>query len=264
MLALRSTPGSAHGLTALQRAETAARTDAADWVATQVSHSAVVSCDPQVCSALVAAGFPAANLRKLGPSTPYPVTSNLVIITANVRALFGSSLATEYAPDVLTTFGTGAAQITIRIIAQHGAAAYQHALDSEIAYGKQLGADILGSRQISTTLTAKSDLLAGLVDQRLLLALTGLAFRHPIDIVDFGTYDYNGSTSLPLRYVDVAESVPAAHMSQSAYVASMLSVLNSLTAPYRSLPPVTLTLNGQLVLRIAYSAPSPLDLLGPG
>jgi len=263
-LSLRHGPATPDRLSPLPRVDAATVRDAADWVASEVSRTAVVSCDPQMCAALVAAGFPSANVRKLGPTTPYPVTSTLVIITPNVQALFGTSLPTEYAPEVLTTFGTGAGQITIRVIAKHGAAAYLLALRREIAYGKQIGADLVGSSLISTTPAAKSDLLAGLVDQRLLLALTALAGTHPIDIVDFGNYDTGGSINLPLRYVDLAESVPAAHMSQSAYVASMLSVLRSVPAMFRSLQPQTISLDGELVLRIVYSAPSPPNLLGPG
>ena len=110
----------AHGDTvspAEQRAEAASRRLAATWVTQQVSHAAVVACDPQMCAALTADGFPSRNVRMLGPTAPYPLTSAVVVVTQAVRDLFGSSFSSDYAPAVLATFGSADASITVRVIA---------------------------------------------------------------------------------------------------------------------------------------------------
>ena len=68
------------------------------WVASQVSHNAVVACDQLMCGALATAGFPGHNLQLIGPTSSYPVHSDVVVVTPMVRHQFGSSLATNWAP----------------------------------------------------------------------------------------------------------------------------------------------------------------------
>ena len=79
-------------------AAAAARQQAAAWVATQVSRSSIVACDPVMCSALQAQGVPAAGLLLLGPSSDGPLGSAVVVVTAALRSQFGVRLATVYAP----------------------------------------------------------------------------------------------------------------------------------------------------------------------
>ena len=61
----------------------AVRAQAAAWVAEQVSPDVTVSCDAVMCAALRAHGFPAGELVVLGPASPDPVPSVLVVETAN-------------------------------------------------------------------------------------------------------------------------------------------------------------------------------------
>jgi hypothetical protein len=230
----------------------------------------VVSCDPQTCTALVKHGYPVGNVRPLRPTTfNYPVDSTLVVVTASVRSIFGTSLATGYAPEVLDSIGSsGRAQVVIRVVAPHGSRAYQQALHADLLNRKSTGASLAASNLITTSTTARSQLAAGQVDMRLLVGLAGCASTYPIDIVDFGNVGTGGSANLPLRYADLAENVPAAHRTDAAYARSLLATLKALPDPYkplwtqrRSLP------GGQVILRVAYSAPSPLGLLaltGPG
>jgi hypothetical protein len=260
-LTVRPAPGVP---SALQRLEALNRTRAASWISQEVSRDAVIACDPQMCAALEAHGFPAGNVRSLAQNASYPVSSSVVIVTAAVRALFGSSLDTGYAPEVLTTIGSGTAGISIRVMAPHGAAAYLHALAADLANRRQNGAALVASSQITTSALAKSQMATGLVDSRLLFAIAALAVNHPVDIVSFGNITAGGSSNLPLRYADLAEDVPPAHMTQAAYVGSMLSVLRALRPPYQIAWTLTTALaNGQLVLRIDVPAPSPLGLLAP-
>jgi hypothetical protein len=258
-----STTGS-HPLTALQRAEASNRARAVTWVVGQVSPSTVVSCDPQTCAGLVEHGYPKASVRPLGPTSNYPKDSSVVIETTSVQHIFGTSLAVKWAPEILDSIGSGSAQVTIRVIAPDGSAAYQRQLKTDLSSRKQYGGALIGSRQIGTPKLVTAQLAAGQVDTRLLLAILALGSAHPIDVVDFGNVATDPSTNLPLRYADLAEHVPAAHLTDAAYVQAILSVLKTLPGNFRPLWTRSLSLpGGQVVLRVAYSAPSPLNVSMP-
>src|SRR5262249_20500113 len=81
--------------TVFERQEASNREHAAAWISQQVSPSAVVACDAAMCQALQERGFPAANLRLLQKSSSYPFSSDVVIDTAAVRSIFGSSLGAQ-------------------------------------------------------------------------------------------------------------------------------------------------------------------------
>ena len=248
----------------LQRHEAANRKVAAIWISNQLSPSSVVACDAAMCSVLEADGFPASNLRVLVRSSPYPWSSTVVVETAAVRGMFGTSLGAQAAPEVLSTVGSGSATIRIRVVSPHGAAAYRRDLANDLAIRKQTGTALLGSGgQIGTHPLAHEQLAAGAVDTRLLYVITVLAGATPIDIVDFGNIATGASPGLPLRYADLAEKDKAAHLSQTAYVSALQRVLRGLPAQYRPIRVVTVQLGPtETVLRIELPAPSPLGLLG--
>jgi hypothetical protein len=224
----------------------------------------VVSCDRVMCAALTAHGFPSRNLLVLGPTSNYPVSSAVVVETAAVQELFGSSLATAWAPALLASFGSGSAAVAVRVIAPHGAAAYRIKLNADLANRKNTGAGLLNDQQITVPVLVSAQLSGGQVDSRLLLALAGLAARHPIRIVQFGNDGPRASADIPLRFVDLAENVPAAGLAGAAYVRSVRAYLSSVNASFRPAAMTTVLLaNGQAVLRVEVAAPSPLGVLGP-
>jgi hypothetical protein len=235
---------------------------AADWVASQVSHSAVVACDHIMCSALMAAHFPGRYLQLIGPSSPYPVHSAVVVVTPTVQRQFGSSLATQVAPSILAKFGQGAATISIRVVAQQGAAAYKSALNADLKLRRAGGATLLASRQVTASALARKDLLSGRVDARLIIVLTALAPVDPIDIVSFGTVS-GASADVPLRMVDIASDDAAAKLTPSAYQQSLIAILHQEQAPYAPLSAGPVGSGKHAVFQIQFSAPSPLGLLGP-
>ena len=241
---------------------------AATWIAQQVSHSAVVSCDPTMCSALAAAGFPGRNLRVVGPTAPYPapypLTSAVVVVTPTVQGFYGNSLTSNWAPAVLATFGSGDIRITVRVIAPDGAAAYRSALSADLANRKAIGASLLGVNVIALSSTARAQLIAGQVDSRLMLAIADLATKEPVEILEFGNIAPGGDPDMPLRYVDLAVNDPAANLVGHAYVQSILSDLGTVPAVYRPARTATVVLpGGQTVLRIEFTAPTPLGLFRP-
>jgi hypothetical protein len=238
------------------------RDQAATWVAQQVSHAANVACDQVMCAALAADGFPSRNLRVLGPTTPYPVTSAVVVVTAAVRQIFGSSLSISWAPAVLATFGSGSAEISVRVVAPHGAPAYETAASADLTAREAAGVALLKVSDVVASATAKKQLTAGQVDSRLLLALADLAADRPVDIVDFGNIAPGEGPGIPLRIADLAVNDQAAGLNGTAYVRSVVADLGAVIMQYRPASTKTVELSGgQQVLQVQFTAPSPLGLL---
>ena len=237
----------------------AVRGDAAAWVAHQVSHGVVVGCDRVMCAALTAHGFPARELLILSPTSPSPVNAAVVVETAAVRGLFGTSLGLAWAPAVLASFGSGPAVITVRVTAPHGAAAYQTALTADLAARMTAGAALLKDRRIAVPAPAAAQLSSGQVDSRLLQALTAVARHQPVRVLDFGNIGSGASAGVPLRFADLAEADQAARLSGAAYVRSVRAELSAVNARFRPARTTTVVLpDGQAVLRVEFTAPSPL------
>jgi hypothetical protein len=246
------------------RQAAAARAAAATWVAQEVSRDVKVSCDPAMCAALRAHGFPSRGLLALGPTSEVPVSSAVVVETPAVLSLFGSSLASAWAPAVLASFGSGPSLVTVRVIAPNGAAAYQAKLRADLADRKTAGAALLNAPQISVPALASGQLTAGAVDSRLLEALAFVAGHQPISIVQFGNPGLGASAGVPLRYVDLAERDRTRNLSSAAYVRSLRAYLNTADVTFRPDIMTTAVLaDGQHVLRVEVSAPSPLGVFGP-
>ena len=86
------------------------RIQAAAWAAAQISGSAVVGCDPAMCTALRTQGVAAGNLVVIGAGGQSdPLGCNIVVATAAVRGALGARLTRVYAPLVLARFGSGSA-----------------------------------------------------------------------------------------------------------------------------------------------------------
>jgi serine/threonine protein kinase len=245
-------------------AEAAARTAAIHWIVHQVSPGAEVSCDAQVCADLVSSGFPPAQVVTLGPGSNDPLGSQLVVATATVRNQFGSRLGV-YAPAVLASFGTGNAKIDIRWLYPGGAAAYNAALPATLSARKAADAQLLTNSNIGFSAAAKAQLLSGQVDPSLPELIAVMAHSHPLRIVDFASQSPGGGPASLLRWVDLATTVPAAHLTPAAYLSWMESFITSQRAEYQpvwvqQVPPRT----GQAVLRLGYGAPSMLSYSGSG
>jgi hypothetical protein len=246
---------------ALQRQEVALRAEAAAWVAQQVSPGVIVSCDPAMCAALTDDAFPKHSLLVLSPTSPEPLTSAVIVATPTVRDMFGSSLSTAMAPGVLASFGSGPAEITVRVIAPRGVAAYRAALGADQAARKTNGSALLNVPRITVSAIARTQLAGGQVDSRLLLAVASLATNEPIDIVQFGNIGPGAGPGIPLRFADLASNDQAAHMTSAAYLRSLRASLNSATPELRPTRIVQVVRpGGRAVLRVEFTAPSPLGL----
>jgi hypothetical protein len=247
---------------ALEHQELLARAQAASWVVQQVDHTAVVSCDPVMCTALAKDGFPARKLVVLGPASPTaPVTSQVVIVTTEVRDWFGSSLAAAYAPAVLASFASGSAQVSVRVMAPHGVGAYDAASDSDVAQRKLLGKVLLNAAQVTIAGPARQQLAAGQVDLRLVLAIRTLATALPIDIMRFGNPGPGASADLPLRFADLAGNDPAAQLTGQLYVQAVHAAVTAGTMVYVPDRTVNTVLPGHgTVIQLEFTAPSAFGL----
>jgi hypothetical protein len=253
----KSTAAGPPGLGPVQAAATA-RQQAATWVAAEVSHNAVVSCDPAMCAALQAKGFPAGDLMTLGPAASDPLGSAVIVATAAIRSEFGSRLTSVYAPTVIASFGSGSAQINVRVYAAGGAAAYLAALRADELSRRTAGSQLLHNSRVSAAPAARQQLAAGQVDSRLLITIATLSGQGPVRILAFGDSGPGASPGVPLRQAELA-SPPGA---KSGYLQSVVALLRAQRQPYLA-NSVTLArlANGQEVVRVDFSAPSPLGLL---
>jgi predicted Ser/Thr protein kinase len=240
--------------------EAAIRAQAVAWIVHQVSRAAVVSCDSRVCAALTHDGFLSANLLQLGPLSNDPLGSDVVVATADIRAQFGSRLASVYAPAVLASFGSGGSRIDIRLVPAGGAEKYRAAQSSARQAREAVDAQLLTNSNVVLSATAKAQLLSGAIDPRLPPLIALMAASHPLSIVAFLSESPGADPASLLRWADFATAVPSAHLTPFAYASWMRSVINAQRAQYRPawLQQVTLP-TGQAVLRIGYGAPSPLD-----
>jgi hypothetical protein len=243
----------------------ATRNTAAAWVAAEVSRAAIVSCDPAMCRMLRADKVPVSNLLELGPGTADPLRSDIVVATTDVRSQFGARLSSVYAPAVIASFGSGDGQIDIRVIAQHGAAAYAAALSADVYARKVSGAQLVRSKRIAISATARSQLTAGQVDSRLLITIASLAALHPVYVVAFSDSGPGVGAGSPLRAAELVGADNPTRTANSASIKSMIAFLRTQHAPYLAArAEVARASGGKTVLRVEFAAPSPLGLLSPG
>jgi hypothetical protein len=121
---------------------------------------------------------------------------------------------------------------------------------------------LLRDSQVTVSAVARIQLLAGQVDPQLLLALASLPGHEPIDIVRFGNPGPGSSPGVLVRFADLAEDIPAAHMAAAAYARAVWAVLNGTGARIRPARAVSGPVQDQAVLRIEFSAPSPPGNIG--
>lgn len=233
------------------------REETANWIAGQVASSAVVACDPAMCTGLQADGLPAARLVVLGTAAADPLGSDVVVATAAVRNQFGSRLASVYAPAVIASFGSGAGRIDIRATAPDGTAAYESSTAADRRSRVSAGAQLLRNSRITVAPGARAALITGDVDPRLLMMLAALAVQQPVRISAFGDRSPGASQSVPLRSAQIAPLRRGAQI--GSRLRSMLSFVDAQRQPFL---PLRASLVGASALTVEYAAPSPLGLIG--
>ena len=234
------------------------RTQAATWVASQLSSAATVGCDPLMCAALRAHGVAASRLVPAGPDA-----AGVDVVVASASS--ASAAGQQSAPVLLASFGSGANLVEVRTAPPDGSAAYQRAVAADLAARRSAGAQLLHSQRIGVAGPAAAQLQAGQVDSRLLIMLAMLASQHPWQVVAFGGASPGVAVAqAPFRQVIITG--PGA-----GDLAASLAMVRAQRAPYEParaaivrLPAGQGTPPGQLALRIDFAAPGPLGLLTGG
>jgi hypothetical protein len=240
-------------------AAAAARGRAAAWIDGQVAASAIVACDPVMCTALEAHGAAAGRLLVLRLTAADPLGAGVIVATPAIRSQFGGLLAGEYAPAVIASFGSGATRVDVRAIAPDGAAAYASALRSDLADRKRAGAQLLRNPNLHVTAPGAGQLRSGDVDSRLLVTLAALASQHAFTVTTFS--DAAPGARAPFREVTLTS---AGHQGGASLPAA-LRLVRAQHAPYLPAQAAIVRLaGGQAAVRIAFAAPSPLGLLSGG
>jgi hypothetical protein len=251
----KAQPGSAAtGMTPLQAAA-ADRHAAAVWVAAQVDHDVIVSCDPEMCAEAQASHFPVGQLKVLQPTAPDPLGSEVVIATPAIQSQFGARLASVYAPLVLASFGSGAEQVEVRYIPPDGSAAFNAGLAKDLQSRIAAGRQLLVNNHVSTSAAAHRELIAGQVDPRLLVTLSALASKMPLHLIAFDDSSPGASSAVPLRGAEIGAAT-------SAGLTAMHAFLTQQTTYAPAQDAIVVGAGGQKMVTVRYDAPSPMDLGG--
>ena len=219
----------------------------------------MVACDPAECAALHQRGLPA-DLLTLGPGGPAdPLSSDVIVVTAAVRAEFGARLADVYAPAILASFGSGTAGIQVRLIAADGTAAYQRAARADLVIRRRFGAEMLRNSHLLASGPVRRTLAAGQVDSRLLATLATLADIQSLRILSFGDACPHASGGVPLRSAEIA-APPGA---PASWLRTALRFFATQQDPFLpSLTAMAHPAGAGRALLIEYPSPSLLGLLG--
>jgi hypothetical protein len=245
----------AQGTPAALQVAQANRNQAAAWIAQQILPSVLIGCDPLMCQALEAASVSASRLSVVQPSAPDPLGVEVIVATPALRSQFGPRLVTVYAPLVLASFGAGAQRIDIRYLAPGGSAAFEASLASATHARIQAGQQLLGNKRVQASAQARSALLAGNVDPRLLITLGLLVHEMPVRLVLFSDPSPGASSAVPLRGAEIGASTPAGLSAMLAFLAQQTTYQPSQYHEAR-------IASGQVVT-VQYDAPGPLGLNSP-
>ncbi len=172
-------------------------------------------------------------------------------------------MTSVYAPSVIAGFGSGAARVSVQVIAPDGTAAYLAALRQDVAARKAAGLQLLANKRIGVTAQARTQLVAGNVDSRLLVMLPALAGVRPIQILAFGDPGPQASQGIPLCSADLSGSDHPAGMTEASYLSSLLGFFRAQLHPFSGSAAV-LRQGNQRIVRVQFFRPSPLGLLSQG
>jgi hypothetical protein len=240
-----------HGAASLDPAA-AVRSEAAVWIAGQVSGNAMIACYPDMCAALQAQGVTAGRLLPLRPGSASLLGASVVVTSRSIR----SRLAGQSAPALIASFGSDDTRIDVRATEPGGAAAYGSALRADLAARKAAGSQLLRNRRLTFTARDAGRLRAGEVDSRLLATLAALAFQDTFRAAAFG----DASPGAQVLFRDV--TITRGGGNGTAGLAAALAIVRAQAPPYLPAHAAIVHLaTGHNALSIEFAAPSPLGLL---
>jgi len=245
-----NSPAGGTGTNGTPSTDAAARSQAAAWIAAQVSGDAIIACYPDMCAALQARGVAAGRLMPLPDSAASPLGAGVMVTSPSVR-----SQLDEYAPALIASFGSGDARIDVRAAEPGGAAAYQAALRADLAARRSAGSQLLRNWRIHFTARDAVQLRAGAVDSRLLATLAALAAQYTFRVTAFG--DASPGAQVPFREV----TITSGGKNGAAELAAAQAIARAQAPAYLPAYATVESVGGQPALSIEFAAPSPLGLL---
>ncbi len=231
------------------------RSQAAAWLAGQVSQAETIACDPSMCAALRAHGVASSRLLSLSPSASGAPGADVIVASPATHPWLSQA-----APALLASVGSGASLIEVRAVSPGGTASYQAALRADLADRRSAGAQLMRSRRIEVSAQGAGQLAGSEVDSRLLVMLAVLASQHSWRVIAFGEPSPGVPASeAPYRQVTIAAADGG---NGTAILAAAMALLRAQHAPYLPAQVTTVQLaGGQQGLRIGFAAPGPLGLL---
>jgi hypothetical protein len=207
-------------------------------------------------------GIPAGRLLVVGAGNAGPLGNDVIVSTAAVREELGSRLTSVYAPAALATFGSGSAQVAVRVVAADGSGAYLRSFRADATARRAAGALLLRNRDLRVSPAGRRELAAGQAGTRLLSAIGALATPYHVDITGFGAPAAGASPGVPLRSAGISPTLPCRGR-DAATLKCVKRFLLARQAPFRPADVTTVRLvSGQAVPHVDFTAPSPLGLLG--
>jgi hypothetical protein len=233
---------------------TSSQAQAAAWIAGQVSSDAMIACYPAMCTALQEQGVAADRLLPWQPGSAGPIDADVVVTSTPAS----SQLADDYAPALIASFGSGVGRIEVRATEPGGAAAYEPALQADLAARRSAGSELLRNWHIRFTVRDAAQLRAGEVDTRLLATLAALASQYSFRVAAFG------DVSPGVRVLFREATITAGGGNGAAELAGAMNLVNEQDPPFLPTRVATSRLAaGQAALSIEFAAPDPLGLLTP-
>ena len=224
----------------------AAQARAAAWITAQVSSDVMVACYPRMCTALQEQGVAAGRLMPLRSAAASPLGASVLVTSRSA----GGQPTSQYAPELIASFGSGGSRIEVRAVEPGGVSAYRAALRADLAARRAAGSQLLRNPRIRFGGPGAAQLRASEVDTRLLATLATLASQYSFRVTAFS--DAAPGAPLLFRKVTISgigRSLPAA-----------LAMVNAQNPPYL---PARIAITGQTGLSVEFAAPSPLGLLSP-
>ena len=232
-----------------------AETEAATWIAGQVSSGATIGCDPAVCPVLRATGMSASRLVPLGSGLAGVRQATVIAVPAGASP----GLVDQDAPGLVAAFGSGRSRVEVRAVVPGGAAAYQAAWQSDRSARKSAGAQLLGNSRLHFAPGDATLLRAGKVDARVLATLAALSSEFKLRVAAFTDA---APGAVPLFRGVVLTGVVSAGNGTASFPAA-LALVSAQRSPYLPAHAAVAAQGGQPALSLQFAAPNPLGLLTP-
>lgn len=251
---------------------------ARDWVEENVGEKASVLAPASVAAGLRAVDFDPSRVIPY-PDAPSAAVGampdwrccNVLLATAaagtDVRDAVPSALRNSYDRSrPMATFTGGGTVTEVRQVLDGSPAEVAKALDAERAARIVAGKEIVGLERIELSKAAASDLKAGRVDSRVMLALVGLSRQVEVRVLDFPSDAADRAAGAPARGMRIDRLGGKEISTDSAEAGKAYEFLDAQVAPYRPLNADLIDSRaraGSPVLEVVYDAPGPLGLVAP-